>query len=147
LSIPHTEESLRQDLHTAGLRATGPRLAVLQLLRRARLPLSHPEVVAALEDRAWDRATLYRNLQDLARCGLARRTDLGDRVWRFEAAGRTQPAHTHPHFVCQDCGQVTCLHDATVHVESGRKAPRALRTEEFEVQLKGRCDRCRKETR
>jgi Fur family transcriptional regulator, ferric uptake regulator len=139
-----SETTLRQDLRAAGLRTTAQRLAVLQLLRRSRLPLSHTEVVARLGDQGWDRATLYRNLMDLSRAGLARRTELGDRVWRFEAAGQAR-AHRHPHFVCRDCQSVSCLDDVNVVVEAARTAPAALRGEEIEVLLKGRCDRCRKD--
>jgi Fur family ferric uptake transcriptional regulator len=135
----------QQDLRAAGLRATPPRVAVLALLRRARMPRSHAEVVAALAEQGWDRATLYRNLTDLVRAGLARRTDLGDRVWRFEAADRGR-SHHHPHFVCRECGTVTCLPEVDVAVHAAGGAPAAVRRAECEVQLKGRCDRCRKET-
>lgn len=144
MSTRISETSIRRDLHAAGLRATAPRLAVLSLLRRARLPLSHPEVVARLHEHRWDRATLYRNLMDLARVGLARRTELGDRVWRFDATGQAT-AHHHPHFVCRECGAVDCLRDTTVHVAAARTAPSALRRDEIEILLKGRCDRCRED--
>jgi Fur family ferric uptake transcriptional regulator len=129
------------ELRAAGLRATAPRVAVLAHLRAAAMPCSHPEVVEVLHDRGWDRATLYRNLTDLVRVGLARRTDLGDRVWRFEAADRAA-SHTHPHFVCDACGEVTCLTDVTVDVHGGQGAPAAVRREAVEVQLRGCCDRC-----
>ena len=137
-------EPLTTALRDAGLRATAPRVAVLNLLRRAPMPLSHPDVVDALRREAWDRATLYRNLADLVRVGLARRTDLGDRVWRFEATGAGDP-HSHPHFVCRTCGDVVCLDTVDVTVRGGGKAPAAVRRQDFEVQLRGDCDRCRRE--
>ena len=140
-----SDSSLRRDLHGAGLRTTAPRLAVLRLLRQSMQPLSHPEVVDRLADHGWDRATLYRNLNDLARVGLARRTEMGDRLWRFMAVGPAT-AHRHPHFVCGDCGQVVCLQDGAVRVAAGVGAPAALRRDEVEIVLKGRCDRCRKVT-
>lgn len=137
---------LRRDLRAAGLRATAPRLAVLNLLRHSRSPLSHREVAARLHSRGWDRATFYRNLVDLAAAGLARRRDLGDRVGRFEATGQAV-AHRHPHFVCRDCGAVSCLAHVNVRIEpSGRRAT-VLRAGELEVVLKGRCDRCRQDSR
>ncbi len=135
---------LPAELRAAGLRVTAPRVAVLALLRRSSMPRSHPEVVDALTEHGWDRATLYRNLTDLVRAGLARRTDLGDRVWRFEAAGR-DASHHHPHFVCQDCGAVTCLPQVDVAVRARAGAPAAVRQQECAVQLKGRCDGCREE--
>lgn len=145
LGTSASDLDLRRDLQAAGLRATAPRLAVLRLLRRSSRPLSHPDVVDRLADAGWDRATLYRNLTDLARAGLARRAELGDRVWRFVASGPAT-AHRHPHFVCGDCGQVVCLQEGAVRVAPGAGAPAALRRDEVEIVLKGRCDRCRKVT-
>jgi len=139
------DHDLRRDLRHAGLRATAPRLAVLSLLRRAPMPLSHPEVNTALAARGWDRATLYRNLVDLTRRGLARRVDLGDRIWRFEDARAEHGASEHPHFVCTECGEVVCLHGVAVSWRATAGAPRALRRGEIEVQVRGRCDRCGKE--
>jgi Fur family ferric uptake transcriptional regulator len=139
--------SLRATLRRAGLRGTLPRLSVLWALRRADAPVSHGDVAAAVSDHALDRATVYRNLLDLVRVGLARRTDLGDHVWRFEAVrqdgGRRHPGkREHPHFVCSQCGTVECLDDLSLHLGRSVRAPRALRTKAVEILVKGRCDRC-----
>ncbi|NCQ35285.1 transcriptional repressor, partial [bacterium] len=65
---------VRQTLHAANLRATTARMVVLELVRSARKPLSHGEIAELLRDGPWNRATLYRNLIDLERAGLVRRT-------------------------------------------------------------------------
>lgn len=142
-----TATALRAMLRAAGLRVTLPRVSVLWALRRAGAPVSHGDVAATLADQGLDRATVYRNLLDLVRVGLARRTDLGDHVWRFEAvrrdAGTRQaPAREHPHFVCNECGTVECLDALTLHLGRLRRAPRAVRTQSVEILFKGRCDRC-----
>mgnify|MGYP001087355820 FL=1 len=137
-----TDHDLRHDLRRAGLRATAPRVAVLSLLRGSAMPLSHPEVNDLLGGRGWDRATLYRNLVDLTRRGLARRVDLGDRIWRFEDARAEHGATEHPHFVCTECGEIVCLHGVAVSWRATADAPRALRHGEVEVQVRGRCDGC-----
>ncbi len=126
-----------------GLRITPARVAVLRQLQLGRRPLSHAEVVAALADRGWNRATLYRNLVDLVDAGLARKTQLGDRVWRFEAVPSAHSSRTHPHFVCSACGKVFCLPEAAVQVVDPGDAPRAVRENEIEVQVRGVCDGCR----
>jgi Fur family transcriptional regulator, ferric uptake regulator len=132
----------RLQLHRAGLRVTAPRLAVLALLHDTGRPLSHLDVTVALSGRGFDRATLYRNLLDLTRAGLARRTELGDRVWRFQAADAAHAAQIHPHFVCTACGEVQCLPSASIAVRAQRTTPQALRSGDVEVQLRGVCDRC-----
>jgi Fur family ferric uptake transcriptional regulator len=133
-------DDVRAAIRAAGLRATPSRLAVLALLRGQDQPLSHGDVDERLGDR-YDRATLYRNLTDLADAGLARRTDLGDHVWRFEAVAAGHGAAQHPHFVCTGCGVIECLPD--VHLAMRRaRGPRAVRAKKVEIQLRGLCDAC-----
>lgn len=132
-------ETLRAAVREAGLRATPSRIAVLHLLRSAQAPVSHGEVVAKLASQAWDPATIYRNLTDLSDVGLARRTDVGDHVWRFEAASHAATAH--PHFVCTECGTVECLPDLE-YVVTRARTPRAIRQKRVEVQMRGLCDAC-----
>lgn len=137
--------ALREVLRTAGLRATGPRLAVLRVLHAANGPISHGEVAADLGDEGLDRATVYRNLIDLTEAGLLKRTDHGDHTWRFELKTKEaahQVEEAHPHFMCDSCGDVTCLPDEAVQVVASRGTPRAIKSRKYEVQIKGRCDRC-----
>lgn len=130
------------DLRRAGLRATRARVAVLTELRRLPGPASHAEVAAHLGRSGLDRATVYRNLLDLVRAGLARRTDVGDHVWRFEAAGRKGDEREHPHFLCNECGDVDCLDEVSLDLGRTRHGPRSLREESVEILVKGLCDRC-----
>lgn len=134
-------EALRAAIRDAGLRATPSRIAVLHVLRSAGSPVSHSDVVAKLSSQAWDPATIYRNLTDLSDIGLARRTDVGDHIWRFEAITGSHRASAHPHFVCTGCGTVECLPDLE-YVVTRTKAPRAIRQKRVEVQVRGLCDAC-----
>jgi len=131
-------------LHDAGLRRTAPRIAVLQRLEQAPAPLSHGEIVDELGASGFDRATVYRNLVDLVEAGMVTRTDVGDHVWRFELVRDNRSAHTadHPHFLCVDCGDVSCLPGDAVRIAPSRGVPRAVGRDEVEVQIKGRCDTC-----
>lgn len=136
-------DELRSVVRASGLRATPPRLAVLELVRASEAPMSHGDVADRLQSHAWDRATIYRNLIDLSEAGLLRRTDVGDHVWRFEAVNDEHEA-AHPHFVCTECGTVSCLPELELAMAAGRraKAPRALRQRQVEVHVRGLCDAC-----
>ncbi len=138
-----TMAELQDEIRACGMRSTGSRVAVLAHLNGATSPLSHTEIFEALSAQGYDRATIYRNLVDLADAGLLTRSDLGDHVWRFERK-RTTAGHSeaHPHFVCTDCGDVKCLPDLTVKVVASSGTPRAMRTKQVAVQVKGRCDDC-----
>lgn len=132
-------QALRARLSTVGLRRTGPRLAVLELLERSRSPLSHPEIARRLAVRGVDRATVFRNLRDLAGAGLVTRTDVGDHVWRFElrAAGG-EPDSLHPHFLCTACGTVSCMPETSVELPRRTTSPGRI----DQILLKGRCHDC-----
>jgi Fur family ferric uptake transcriptional regulator len=138
-------DELRAAVRARGLRATPSRLAVLDVVRATESPVSHGEVADRLASQAWDRATIYRNLTDLAEVGLLRRTDVGDHVWRFEAI--EHEASAHPHFVCTECGVVECLPEIELTLrrpEPSRRvrAPRAVKQRQVEVHVRGLCDAC-----
>lgn len=134
-------KQLRADLRAAGLRSTGPRVAVLGALAQVGIPKSHGDIAESLSHLGYDRATIYRNLMDLTQAGMVSRTDLGDHVWRFEI--KSGPGHTqeHPHLVCTDCGDVSCLPEVEVKIVAKPGAKRPVG--DVEVQLRGLCSDCR----
>jgi Fur family transcriptional regulator, ferric uptake regulator len=130
-----TKLEVRTAIRATGLRATHQRVAVLGVLSESSAPMSQAEISARLAH-ARDRSTIYRNLISLTRVGLVHRVDVGDRVWRFELHGPR-----HPHFVCERCSAVTCLTALELAADRVR-APRALKRGQFEVYLRGVCDKC-----
>jgi Fur family ferric uptake transcriptional regulator len=136
--------ALRDFIRSFGLRSTSPRVAVLRLLKQVTTPQSHADIVDKLTPLGFDRGTVYRNLVDMAEKGILTRSDLGDHVWRFELKTQGGPKHSvvHPHFVCSDCGDVSCLPDAQVKVVSLGKTPRSVEAKAVEIQFKGLCDAC-----
>lgn len=135
------DDELRSLVRGAGLRATPPRLDVFHVLRSSLEPLSHAEVCDRLgTHRTMDRSTVFRNLEDLAEVGLARRVDLGDHIWRFSCAVSTDaPLAT---FVCTTCSKVESLRDVEI-VDRRGKPPRWLKQRGVEILVRGRCDACR----
>ncbi|QQR90619.1 MAG: transcriptional repressor [Myxococcales bacterium] len=135
-------KSTAADIRMAGLRGTRSRMAVLELLRGAERPLTHSEVVDAFVDEPWDRATLYRNLVDMAEAGLLRRISLGS-TWHFEASQSMQgQVKLHPHFVCDACGHVECTPEVQMQLKGSRKSSKAIQRGQIEIQLHGLCDAC-----
>jgi Fur family ferric uptake transcriptional regulator len=130
-------ETLRDQIRKVGLRATHARVTVLAHVEDANRPLTHGDVADALESVGMDRATVYRNLNDLSDKELIRRADFGDHVWRYELA----ESDGHVHFVCNGCGLVQCLPKDTVTVHPRKGSPRALR-HSVEINISGECDAC-----
>lgn len=113
-------DSVQDELRRSGLRATPARIATLVLLRASGSPMTHAEVSDQVSGTGIDKATAFRNLNDLTEAGLLRRTELGDHVWRFEAVRGESEDGGHPHFLCVDCGTVSCLDDVKLTAGSLR---------------------------
>lgn len=137
-----TISTIREDIRTTGLRATPARVATLKLLREATSPLTHADVADQLDRNGIDRATAFRNLNDLTDAGLLRRTELGDHVYRFEEIRPDEKENgAHPHFLCTICGAVSCLTNVELTPESLRECMKI--GDVFEILLRGRCNECK----
>ncbi len=138
-----THDELKQLIRDAGLRVTLSRVSTLEFLRKAKSPLSHNDVAEQLEAHALDRVTVYRNLLDFVRVGLARKIDVGDHVWRFELnSHKAKVSNHHSHFICTDCGIIECLPNVELKTANDARMPKAFRKRQVEVQIKGLCDDC-----
>ena len=131
-------EQIKDTIREHGLRATPARIATLNLLLETSSPMTHAEVAAVLDDLGVDKATAFRNLNDMAAAGILNRTELGDHVWRFELANHDNS--THPHFICVECGNVSCLDDVKLTARSLRASQQV--GEVTEILLRGHCNDC-----
>lgn len=104
--LPELTEQLRH----RSRRITGPRRAILEVLRRHPHPLSNREVFAALPRGRCDLATIYRSLHLLQEIGMVKRFDFGDNVARFELVAAGDDGHHH-HLVCTRCSQIVEVED------------------------------------
>ena len=103
--------------------------------------MTHAEVADELQGLGIDKATVFRNLNDMVTADLLRRTELGDRVWRFELkTGNHHQGSEHPHFVCVDCGVVACMDDVKFTAGSMRLCREF--GEITEILLRGHCNEC-----
>ena len=137
----YTAEQLKEMIRAAGLRCTNSRAIVLERLVEAPAPMSHAELTEQLVPEGFDQATIYRNLTDLAESGLLQRLDPGDHIWRFEFRGHHDHEDEHPHFLCNDCGELSCLTSVQISVDDDDKSPPTV-GEISAVFLRGRCTHC-----
>lgn len=106
---PLTE--LTEKLRQGSRKVTGPRQAILEVLRKHASPLTNKEIRTALgKDDDCDLATVYRNMHTLEKLGLVRRYDFGDGAARFELTSEEESAHHH-HLVCTRCAKIVEVDD------------------------------------
>ncbi len=102
-----------QDLKKAGLKATLPRMRVLQLLENsAKRHMSAEEVYKALLETGEDvgLATVYRVLTQFETAGLVNRHHFEGGLSVFEL----NDGKHHDHLVCLKCGKIFEFTDATI---------------------------------
>jgi Fe2+ or Zn2+ uptake regulation protein len=129
----------RQIRH-AGLRATRPRLLVLELFAELGGHHSADEVAARLVARATPlpRTSVYNVVNALAAHGLLTVTDVGPGRALYELAERW-----HHHFVCRQCGRiidVPCLAAAKPCLRPRRGELGEI--DEAQIIFRGRCRAC-----
>jgi Fur family ferric uptake transcriptional regulator len=127
-------------LHSRGLRATRPRLAVLEILRSGG-HLDVDEITRRARQRLDSVSTqaVYDVLGALARAGLARRIEPAGSPALFEA----RVGDNHHHIVCRGCGaiaDVDCAIGAAPCLEPARAA--GFEVDEAEVTFWGLCEAC-----
>ncbi|MBX3416459.1 MAG: transcriptional repressor [Pirellulaceae bacterium] len=134
-------DEIKDSLRSCGLRATPARIALLQFMRKNRMPLTHADVAKELSYLGIDAATVFRNLNSLAEAGLLRKIEIGDHVWRFEVINSSEgESGEHPHFLCVDCGSITCLDE--VKLTAGSHRATASVGVVTEIMIRGHCNDC-----
>ncbi|MHC0429895.1 Fur family transcriptional regulator [Streptomyces sp. O3] len=130
-------EAAIQRLRDVGLRVTGPRLEVLQVLTAGgHLDVETLTAVARERLGTLTSQAVYEMLRHFLETGLANRFERPGWPAVFEISG---PAHQHA--LCVNCGRVD-----NVEMESPAPPEKALngwRTDDAEVIFKGLCPDCR----
>ncbi len=112
---PHAAlPELAERLRSKAQKITGPRQAILKMLREQSHPMSNKEIFAALPKGDCDLATVYRSMHLLEKMGMVKRFDLGDGVARFELLGEGDDGHHH-HLVCTRCSEVVEIDECGMH--------------------------------
>lgn len=110
-----------QSLKEKGLKATAPRLKILELFERSTVRhLSAEDVYRLLssEDSDIALATVYRVLTQFEQAGLLQRHNFEGNKAVFEI----DHGHHHDHLVCIDCGRVEEFYDAEIEARQKRIA-------------------------
>lgn len=135
------ERTLSEQLRLAGLRVTGPRLAVLRAVQGEGQHRDVNEIAEAARKRLGTLSTqaVYDNLDILVEAGLVRRVQLSGHPARYEA----RVGDNHHHVVCRQCGataDVDCAVGAAPCLEPS--ADHGFQIEEAEVIFWGLCPQC-----
>jgi Fur family ferric uptake transcriptional regulator len=129
-----------KDLRKAGLKVTGPRLKILEILERTGTPrhLSAEDIYRILLDSQEDigLATVYRVLTQFEAAGLLTRHHFENGMAVFEL---NHGSH-HDHIVCDDCGRIEEFMDEGIEERQRAIATRlGFEIADHSLILHGRC--------
>jgi Fur family ferric uptake transcriptional regulator len=133
---------LANRLRRESRKLTGPRQAILELLRTRDHPLSIKEVFAALPREYCDLATVYRSMHLLESMGLVKRFDFGEGLARFELLRDGDDGHHH-HLVCTRCSEVVEIDECSMTELENRIASRnGFKAVTHKLEFFGICPEC-----
>lgn len=129
---------LRRQSH----KITGPRAAILEILRQHPHPLTNKEILAALPKSECDLATIYRSIHLLEKMGMVKRFDFGDGAARFELIGEGDDGHHH-HLVCTHCSEVVEIKECfSNEIEKRIAAANGFKAVTHKLEFFGLCPNC-----
>ncbi|MEO5927760.1 MAG: Fur family transcriptional regulator [Patescibacteria group bacterium] len=102
-------------LHTAGLRATPGRLALIDFLQSQHEPVGTPELTKRFVPKTMDTATLYRTLEAFEENGLVRTASIDRNYASYEW---NQDREHHHHLVCIVCKKIEDIPDCDLEAIS-----------------------------
>jgi Fur family transcriptional regulator, ferric uptake regulator len=128
-----------QDLKSSGLKATLPRIKILEVFQQARRRhMTAEDVYKALLTEGSDigLATVYRVLMQFEQAGLLTRSNFESGKSVFEI----NEGQHHDHLVCLDCGRVEEFYDAEIEQRQHAIAQtRGFELQEHSLSLYARC--------
>jgi len=134
--------TLTDRLRRQSRKITGPRKAVLDILRKQAHPLTNREILAVMPVRQCDLATIYRAIHLLEELGMVKQFDFGDGIARYELVGGRSAEHHH-HLVCTRCSQVVEIEDCfSAQMEKRIAARNGFRHVTHKLEFFGICPGC-----
>ena len=139
---PQAISALTDRLRDKSRKITGPRKAILEILRKHPHPLTNREILAAMRHKECDLATIYRAMHLLARLGMVKQFDFGDGAARFELVAEGGSEHHH-HLVCRRCAEVVEIEECFVEEVQRRIAGQnRFKAVTHKLEFFGICPKC-----
>lgn len=138
--LPVLTDRLRRQSH----KITGPRAAILEILRQHPHPLTNKEIFEEMPKGSCDLATIYRSMHLLEKMGMVKRFHFHDGAARFELVGEHENGHHH-HLVCTECSSVVKLEECfPAEIEKKIAARNGFKAVTHKLEFFGVCPDCQR---
>jgi Fur family ferric uptake transcriptional regulator len=142
--MKRAEKFFVQYLRDNNLKVTKERLMLLDELFNSSGHLDADSLLFQLRNQSKrvSRATIYRTLDLLVQCGLARKSRLGREHYVYE---RVTPGKRHDHMVCTGCGRIIEFYDADLDERQRQVClDHNFRPSFYSLQIQGLCAECQR---
>ena len=133
------ERELEKLLKKSRLSVTDSRVKILELFFNQQGALAHGDIEKRTGEK-FDRVTVYRTLQAFLTKGIIHTIPTNDNSIRYALCKDTcEEGHhhdNHVHFVCNDCGNTTCLEEIII---PEIKLPKGYASNQVEMIVSGIC--------
>jgi Fur family ferric uptake transcriptional regulator len=140
--MKRVEKFFVQYLRDNNLKVTKERLMLLDELFTSSGHLDADSLLFQLRNQGKrvSRATIYRTLDLLVQCGLARKSRLGREHYVYE---RVTPGKRHDHMVCTGCGKILEFYDSELEDRQRQVClEHRFRPTFYSLQIQGLCAEC-----
>ena len=124
------------------LSITGSRVKILELFLAQSGALAHGDIERRTGEK-FDRVTVYRTLQVFLNKGIIHSIPTADNSVLYalckDDCAEGHHHDNHIHFICDDCGNTTCMDEVTVPVIS---LPKGYKMRQVEMVVSGQCREC-----
>jgi Fur family ferric uptake transcriptional regulator len=142
--MKRAEKFFVQYLRDNNLKVTKERLMLLEELFGSSGHLDADSLLFQLRSQGKhvSRATIYRTLDLLVQCGLARKSRLGREHYVYE---KVTPGKRHDHMVCTGCGKIIEFYDADLDERQRQVClEHNFRPSFYSLQIQGLCQECQR---
>ncbi|OFV80065.1 MAG: hypothetical protein A2Y78_14800 [Acidobacteria bacterium RBG_13_68_16] len=142
--MKRAEKFFVQYLRDNNLKVTKERLMLLEELFNSTGHLDADSLLFQLRNQGKrvSRATIYRTLDLLVQCGLARKSRLGREHYVYE---RVTPGKRHDHMVCTGCGRIIEFYDSDLDERQRQVClEHNFRPSFYSLQIQGLCAECQR---
>lgn len=132
----NSREAIQGQLRDVGLKVTPARVAVVDVLKHHKKPITAQTVMAKLKAVRPDQVTVYRILSALVQAEVVREVSVAKGVASYELADRPH----HHHVICEECGRVEDV--AGKCVELPKKPKTFKQVTGHQLEYAGICNDC-----
>lgn len=136
-----TDSQLADMMHSAGIRPSAQRIAVLSYVANSKRHPSADEIFSELSNvfSSLSKTTVYNSLHTLVDAKLVRELEIESGNKRYDLA----PQPPHSHFICRSCGKIF---DMPIPAGADTIEIQGFCIDCVEVYLKGLCPNCMRPT-